>query len=83
MLGFNQVRDIAVSMSVMHAFARPVPADDGFDLDLFWGHSVAIAVAGESVSRRMRAAKPQDAFIAGLMMTMFLGAIFPIMISRK
>ena len=66
-LGFNQVRDIAVSMSVMHAFSRPAPTDDGFDLDLFWGHSVAIAVAGESVSRRMRAAKPQDAFTAGIL----------------
>ena len=66
-LGFAQVREVAVSMSLMNAFARPAQANDPFDLDLFWGHSVAVAVAGDSVARRTRAAKPQDAFTAGIL----------------
>ena len=66
-LGFDQVREVAISMSMMNAFSRNTMATDAFDLDLFWGHSVAVAVAAESIARRTRAAKPQDAFTAGIL----------------
>ncbi|GAB4332254.1 MAG: HDOD domain-containing protein [Dehalococcoidia bacterium] len=67
LLGFRQVREVAIATSLMNAFKRPIPADDGFDLDLFWGHSVAVAVAAEAVAKKTRAARPQDAFTAGIL----------------
>lgn len=71
LLGFRQVREVAIATSLMNAFKRPVPDPvpdtDGFDLDLFWGHSVAVAVAAEVVAKKTRSARPQDAFTAGIL----------------
>jgi HD-like signal output (HDOD) protein len=66
-LGFKQVKQVAVSASMMNAFGRDRRADDPFDLDLFWGHSVAVAVAAEGIAKRTRQAKPEDAFTAGIL----------------
>lgn len=65
MLGFKQVRQVAVGASLMNAFKRG--QDDGFDLDLFWGHSVAVAVAAEALAKKSFAVKPEDAFTAGIL----------------
>ncbi|MFN0146237.1 MAG: HDOD domain-containing protein [Dehalococcoidia bacterium] len=65
-LGFKQVRTVAVGASVMSAF-QGAKRDDVFDLDLFWGHSVAVAVASEAVAKKTRTAKPEDAFTAGVL----------------
>jgi len=65
-LGFKQVRQVAVGASIMNTF-RPSRPDEAFDLDLFWGHSVAVAVAAEAVAKRTRRAKPEDAFTAGIL----------------
>lgn len=67
MLGFKQVRQVAVGASLMNAFNKKSGRDDVFDLDLFWGHSVAVAVAAENLAKRTRAAKPEDAFTAGIL----------------
>lgn len=66
MLGFKQVRQVSVGASMMNAFKRN-GVDDGFDLDLFWGHSVAVAVASEALARKTLGAKPEDAFTAGIL----------------
>lgn len=66
MLGFKQVRQVSVGASMMNAFKRN-GINDGFDLDLFWGHSVAVAVASEAVARKTLGAKPEDAFTAGIL----------------
>jgi putative nucleotidyltransferase with HDIG domain len=66
LLGFRQVRQIAVGASLMTMF-KTARTDDGFDLDLFWGHSVAVAVAGEAYAKRIGAAKPEDVFTAGIL----------------
>ncbi len=65
-LGFKQVRQVAIGASVMSSFKGP-RRDDAFDLDLFWGHSVAVAVASEILAKKTRAAKPEDAFTAGIL----------------
>lgn len=65
-LGFKQVRQVAVGASIMNSFRGP-RRDDGFDLDLFWGHSVAVAVAAETVAKKSHSAKPEDAFTAGIL----------------
>lgn len=68
MLGFKQVRQVAVGASLINAFrgSRGTSADP-FNLDLFWGHSVAVAVAGEALAKKTRAARPEDAFTAGIL----------------
>lgn len=66
MLGFKQVRQISVGASMMNSFKK-TGFDDGFDLDLFWGHSVAVAVAAEAVAKKTMGAKPEDAFTAGIL----------------
>jgi putative nucleotidyltransferase with HDIG domain len=66
MLGFKQVRQVSVGASMMNAFKRD-GAGEGFDLDLFWGHSVGVAVAAEALARKTLGAKPEDAFTAGIL----------------
>lgn len=66
MLGFKQVRQVAVGASLMNTFKRGAPGDP-FDLDLFWGHSVAVAVAAEGLAKKSFAVKPEDAFTAGIL----------------
>ena len=66
-LGFKQVRQVAVGASIINAWKGPREADDFFDLDLFWGHSVAVAVIAESFAKKGRLAKPEDAFTAGIL----------------
>lgn len=67
MLGFKQVRQVAVGASLMNTFKGKQPSSDVFDMDLFWGHSVAVAVAAENLAKKTRAAKPEDAFTAGIL----------------
>lgn len=66
LLGFKQVRQMSVSASIMKNFRQVMP-NDRFNLDLFWGHSVVVAIVAESVARATRAAKPEDAFTAGIL----------------
>ncbi len=68
LLGFEQVRQIAISTSMMSNMNQYTPAvDDGFDIDLFWGHSVAVAMIAEMVAKKTRVARPEDAFTAGIL----------------
>ena len=67
MLGFKQVRQVAVGASLINSWSGPTSATDPFNLDLFWGHSVAVAVAGESIAKKTRVARPEDAFTAGIL----------------
>lgn len=67
MLGFKQVRQVAVGASLMNAFNTKKDPNDVFDLDLFWGHSVAVAVAAENLARKTRSARPEEAFTAGIL----------------
>lgn len=66
-LGFRQVRQVALGTSMMTAFRVPSRLASVFDVDLFWGHSVAVAVAAESIAKRTRAARAEDAFTAGIL----------------
>jgi putative nucleotidyltransferase with HDIG domain len=66
MLGFKQVRQVAVGASLINTFKKGGP-HDAFNLDLFWGHSVAVAVAAENLAKKTRAARPEEAFTAGIL----------------
>ncbi|HXU24299.1 MAG TPA: HDOD domain-containing protein [Tepidiformaceae bacterium] len=67
MLGFKQVRQVAVGASLINTFKGSRNPGDPFNLDLFWGHSVAVAVAAEAVAKKSRTARPEDAFTAGIL----------------
>jgi putative nucleotidyltransferase with HDIG domain len=66
-LGMKQVRQVAVGASLMNTFNGRREDDDVFDIDLFWGHSVAVGIASEAVAKKTRAARPEDAFTAGIL----------------
>jgi putative nucleotidyltransferase with HDIG domain len=66
-LGFKQVRQVAVGASMLNSFKKTSVSDDVFDLDLFWGHSIAVAVAAEGIAKKTRACRPEDAFTAGIL----------------
>jgi putative nucleotidyltransferase with HDIG domain len=66
-LGFKQVRQVAVGASMLNSFKKASVSDDVFDLDLFWGHSIAVAVAAEGIAKKTRACRPEDAFTAGVL----------------
>ena len=66
-LGMKQVRQVAVGASLMNSFNGRRVDDDVFDIDLFWGHSVAVAIAAETIAKKTRAARPEDAFTAGIL----------------
>ncbi|MCA9843150.1 MAG: HDOD domain-containing protein [Dehalococcoidia bacterium] len=66
-LGMKQVRQVAVGASLMNSFNGRRIDDDVFDIDLFWGHSVAVAIAAETIAKKTRAARPEDAFTAGIL----------------
>jgi putative nucleotidyltransferase with HDIG domain len=65
-LGFNTVRNAAISVAVVDAF-RVRHHFTGFDLNGFWRHSIAVAVTGRHLARGGRFADPDNAFSAGLL----------------
>jgi len=68
LLGFLQVRQVAVTSSLMSMFGGgQAPDDVTFDSDLFWAHSLTVAVAAEMVAKATRKAKEDDAFTAGIL----------------
>lgn len=67
LLGFKQVRQLAVSASLMSMFRATHPSNERFNLDLFWGHSVAVALAAEALAKWSRVGRPEDAFTAGIL----------------
>jgi putative nucleotidyltransferase with HDIG domain len=67
LLGFLQVRQVAITASLMSIFAGSPDEDIMFDSDLFWGHSLTVAIAAEALARATLAALPSDAFTAGIL----------------
>ncbi len=67
LLGFLQVRQIAITSSLMSIFHGRLAEDSTFDSDLFWAHSLTVAVAAETVARATKSATLADAFTAGIL----------------
>jgi putative nucleotidyltransferase with HDIG domain len=66
LLGFNTVRNALVSVSVIRAF-QPKGDLNGFRIEDFWKHSVAVAVTSRRLAEISRLHAPDDSFIAGLL----------------
>ena len=67
LLGMRTVRSVAISSAIIDAFKVPELERGGFDQDLFWAHSVSVGLVAELIARETRAARPEDAFTAGVL----------------
>jgi putative nucleotidyltransferase with HDIG domain len=65
-LGFQSVKDLALTTSVMRAFGR-ASADGRFDMRAFWEHALSVGVASRHLSRVLRVGTPGEAFTAGIL----------------
>ena len=64
LIGFRAVRATAIAAAVIDLF----PEGNGrFNIDLFWGHSVACALVAETLAKETGHAKPDEAFTAGIL----------------
>jgi putative nucleotidyltransferase with HDIG domain len=66
MIGFNTIRNIVVSISVIKAFTSPKNLA-GFDISDFWKHSVAVAMVSKELGEQFGYPQPDDCFLAGLL----------------
>lgn len=65
LLGMRTVRSVAIASGIIDAFNTQT-REDGFDRDLFWAHSVVVGLVAEAIARDTKAARPEDAFTAGV-----------------
>lgn len=67
LLGMRTVRSVAISSAIIDVFKLPQLEHDSFDHDLFWAHSVTVGLVAETIARETKAARPEDAFTAGVL----------------
>ncbi len=65
LLGMRTVRSVAISSVIIDTFK--LPDIEGFSQDLFWAHSVTVGLVAEAIARETKAARPEDAFTAGVL----------------
>lgn len=65
-LGFNQVRNLALSAFIYDAFARSQEGS-AFDINGFWRHSIGSAFLSAHIARHLDPRLEEDAFICGLL----------------
>ncbi len=64
-LGYNQVRNLALSAFIFDKFASGKNAE--FDVNGFWKHSIGTAFFGARIARQHNPKLEEDAFICGLL----------------
>ncbi len=64
-LGFNTVAQLVLSLSVFSMFTH-VEGEELSMLD-FWKHALATAVCSEMLARRLKFARPEEAFTCGML----------------
>jgi len=65
-LGFNAVKNLVLSTSVIDAF-RGTTSSDLFRMDTLWVHSASVASTAKLLAERTRICDPEDAFVGGLL----------------
>jgi putative nucleotidyltransferase with HDIG domain len=65
-LGFNTIRNVVVSISIINAFSIKEGLD-GFDIAEFWKHSVAVAVTSKYLAEKAGIHSADNCFVAGLL----------------
>jgi len=66
LLGFNVLRDLALSSSVFNLF-RGVQSGNLFNISEFWKHSMAVGLASRYLSEKFVQSDPSFSFTAGLL----------------
>lgn len=64
-LGFNTISVVVLGTSVFSSFE--VKAATYFNVIEFWRHSLATALAGELIAKKIKHPKPEDCFTCGLL----------------
>jgi putative nucleotidyltransferase with HDIG domain len=64
-LGFNTLAQLTLSLSVFSVFKKA--AKDEFSMLEFWKHALGTAVCAEMLAKRLKIAKPEEAFTCGLL----------------
>ncbi len=64
-LGFNALRDLVLSISVIDQFNRNVKVD--INLEKFWRHAVVVAMGSRMLSRMVRYSVAGEVFVGGLL----------------
>jgi HD-like signal output (HDOD) protein len=65
-LGFNAIKNLVLSTSVMEAF-KDIESGDNFRMDMLWVHSASVAGLAKLLAERSGAADPEEAFVCGLL----------------
>lgn len=65
-LGFNAVKNLVLSTSVIDAF-RGATSGELFRLDTLWVHSAAVATTAKLLAERTKVCDPEDAFVGALL----------------
>jgi len=65
-LGTDAVKNIAISSAVYQAF-NSRKGDSGFNLKVFWWHSLKCALLSRIFAREISYGSPEEAFVAGLL----------------
>lgn len=65
LLGFQTIKNLTLTVSVVDTF-RPRP-DVDFEYSAFWAHSLATAIAGETLAKMAGDCDPSAAYMAGLL----------------
>lgn len=66
LLGFNAVRNAIVSVSIINALPRSLLFQD-FEMNEFWKHSLAVAVASKNIAQKSGLESPDNCFVGGLL----------------
>lgn len=65
-LGFNAVKNLVLSTSVLEAF-KGVKSGEGFKIEDLWVHSAATSAAAKQLADITKLADPDEAFVTGLL----------------
>lgn len=65
-LGFNAVKNLVLSTSVLEAF-KGARSGEAFRMDHLWVHSASVAGTAKLLAERAGGADPEEAFVAGLL----------------
>lgn len=66
-LGFNTVKNVALTASVFEMFSKENEEEQVFDLKGFWLHSLAVAGTARLIAAKIRLPAVEDIFVAGLL----------------
>ncbi len=80
-LGFNQIKLMALSVSLRGAF--PMGRVEQFDYELFWRVSLYRGLAARALARRSGVANPEEAFLSAITMEIGLPIFFDLFVKGR